>query len=745
MSKGPAQPSPDSWSPTKPPEMTVLADHPILHGGPKDDDQLDLVPKLAAVFDIVRNQLTQTPVAVAIYGTWGTGKSSAMRWLRDRLHQWNQSQADKQGSHAIIETVWFEPWKYQNREDVWRGLISEVILACLEFGSPPSGNVLTWIERAAKQFGTKIGRPFLAALNKINVKLKAGTGKVVPGQPELGAEVEIRGEAFQAVIDEYNKAAHPEQAYLNEFESALRTWVEDFFPQIPAAGRAPRRLAVFIDDLDRCMPGVALQVLEALKLYLNIPGLVFVVGLDRQVLDAVVRKEYEQQGVGAGKSKEYLSKMFQVEIDVAPSEEQARGFLDKQIGKLDQVTHDAWSNLLNSAAPGELDYKPIIEARIRLLGSDNPREIKRTLNSVLLRAWAAAQNETLTPGATDPQSARALRFAQGAQVFLVQKFIIRGFEQPGESLDGLLLRNDVQRWFEDWSRFVHECPELPVNQGDTTPRAPAGDAGISGLPGGRKERDPWAGAPPKAKASYDDLRRRQPRGLSLLDDPHLRELMMIPFSPIVARATPAVASERPEVALERRPGEKGVERAEAGTLEGRKPPAGPRGPSDLARLPEEARVRIAREADVPVGRLGKADLGKVTRINLSGIRELTDLAPLAGLTQLQLLALSQTGVTDLTPLAGLTQLQWLELSQTGVTDLTPLAGLTHLQSLLVSQTGVTDLTPLAGLAQLQGLYVPQTRVTDLTPLRQLKHVHIYVDKGRDLVIPPELVSRVRRQ
>ena len=121
--------------------------------------------------------------------------------------------------------------------------------------------------------------------------------------------------------------------------------------------------------------------------------------------------------------------------------------------------------------------------------------------------------------------------------------------------------------------------------------------------------------------------------------------------------------------------------------------------------------------------------------NVSAIRRLTgldglalpvsdvkDLAPLAGLAQLQSLSLyGCTGVADLAPLAGLKQLHGLDLyGCTGVADLAPLAGLAQLRVLDLRFTGVADLAPLAGLAQLQ--YLPLdgcTRVADLTPLASL--------------------------
>ena len=42
-----------------------------------------------------------TPMVVGLYGTWGTGKSSLMKLIRDELDR------DK------VHTVWFDPWQHQ--------------------------------------------------------------------------------------------------------------------------------------------------------------------------------------------------------------------------------------------------------------------------------------------------------------------------------------------------------------------------------------------------------------------------------------------------------------------------------------------------------------------------------------------------------------------------------------------------------------------------------------------------------
>src|SRR5271166_5835407 len=76
-------------------------------------------------------------------------------------------------------------------------------------------------------------------------------------------------------------------------------------------------------------------------------------------------------------------------------------------------------------------------------------------------------------------------------------------------------------------------------------------------------------------------------------------------------------------------------------------------------------------------------------------------------------------LTDLAPLAGLSALRTLDLRKTQVTDLAPLAGLLALGRLLIPETKVTNLAPLAGLSALVFVDASGTQVTDLSPLVDL--------------------------
>lgn len=103
----------------------------------------------------------------------------------------------------------------------------------------------------------------------------------------------------------------------------------------------------------------------------------------------------------------------------------------------------------------------------------------------------------------------------------------------------------------------------------------------------------------------------------------------------------------------------------------------------------------------------------------SGWNEVTDLSPLAGLTNLGILSLSDNDVSDLSPIAGLTQLESLEVRSALVTDLLPLAGLTNLEFLRIDSNQISDLSPLAGLTNLESLSLSYNRIVDLSPLSGL--------------------------
>ena len=81
-------------------------------------------------------------------------------------------------------------------------------------------------------------------------------------------------------------------AFFDYFDAALEElvarWVHDTgnYRQIDEQKGA---LVIFVDDLDRCLPEKTVQVLEAIKLFLDKHGCVFVLGADSNVVRSAVR------------------------------------------------------------------------------------------------------------------------------------------------------------------------------------------------------------------------------------------------------------------------------------------------------------------------------------------------------------------------------------------------------------------------------------------------------------------------
>ena len=102
-----------------------------------------------------------------------------------------------------------------------------------------------------------------------------------------------------------------------------------------------------------------------------------------------------------------------------------------------------------------------------------------------------------------------------------------------------------------------------------------------------------------------------------------------------------------------------------------------------------------------------------------GTNSISDISPLAGLTNLTTLVLRRNSISDLSPMAGLTDLTWLDLGDNLISDLAPLAGLTQLTLLGLWDNSISDISALAGLTQLTLLWINNNAISDIAPLAGL--------------------------
>ena len=126
-----------------------------------------------------------------------------------------------------------------------------------------------------------------------------------------------------------------------------------------------------------------------------------------------------------------------------------------------------------------------------------------------------------------------------------------------------------------------------------------------------------------------------------------------------------------------------------------------------------------------------------------GLRD-ADIYPIAAMTGLESLSLSDNRLTDVSALAGLTELNFLQLSGNDISDISALSGLTRLKTLYLDGNPIADLTPLYGLTSLKtlsmkGIEVGQSQLAELQDA--LPGCSIYSDDAVEEVVDVQLGSR----
>jgi KAP family P-loop domain len=234
-------------------------------------DDAAVKPKLG--FDVYADALAQIVAfsppqfAVGIFGDWGSGKTTLMRAIEARIARYPDT----------MLPVRFNAWRYEREEHLVVPLLDNLREALLEWRKKRRGDQSA--RERAGQAASKFGRASRALARGLS--FKAG----VPG-----VEATL---ALDKVVPAPGPRAGPASFYHAAFRD-MREATETFAEK---SGEAPesakRRIVVFVDDLDRCLPANALQVLESMKLFFDFAGFVFVVGLDRTVIEKAIEAKYE--------------------------------------------------------------------------------------------------------------------------------------------------------------------------------------------------------------------------------------------------------------------------------------------------------------------------------------------------------------------------------------------------------------------------------------------------------------------
>ena len=363
------------------------------------------------------NDSKDSPISIGIHGDWGAGKSSILEMIEDEI----TIQEKKRECSVAIKCIRFNGWRYQGLEDSKSALMGAIITELEKDQSLKTKakeifkklwKNINWIT-AAKEAG-KFAFSFASGLAPIAMLTS------VLDNMKGGASDSSKDESSAKAVNEYLNTS-------NIFEdTSCNREFEEFqtnFSELLEKAEIDK-LVVLIDDLDRCLPAVAIEVLEAMRLFMFNNKTAFVIAADESMIKYAVKKHFPNimlepdtsvVGTDYGFSDKYLEKLIQVpfriptlgmiesriyimllliESKIDEGSENYLSLVDKAVEKLQQpwnvqdFTFAELSAILkDSFKDVEEEVKIAIQIRDILAKNTfgNPRKIKRFINMLLLR------------------------------------------------------------------------------------------------------------------------------------------------------------------------------------------------------------------------------------------------------------------------------------------------------------------------------------------------------------------------
>ena len=200
----------------------------------------------------------------SIYGEWGSGKSTLMKYLEKEL----------KGS---FNTFFFESWEFESDNNLANSLLEYLTIKTDSKTDELLKNGSKLLEGFAKS--TTFKTPFA----NFNMKTLAK---------------EVDEPSFLELKD--------------NFKSDFENWEN----KITTKDKSPDYNIVFIDDLDRCEPENILNLLSAMKLFFTYgKKTIFLCGIDKKAIREAVKTKYGE----IVKANEYLEKVFDISFSMPES------------------------------------------------------------------------------------------------------------------------------------------------------------------------------------------------------------------------------------------------------------------------------------------------------------------------------------------------------------------------------------------------------------------------------------------
>lgn len=368
-------------------------------------DFLDFDYLIKTLRDIISDD-TLLPSSIGVYGDWGSGKSSLIRMSIAEL-------ASEEG----IVCLNFNGWLFEGYEDAKTALLGS-ILDVIKQERTLGGKAQICISQLYKSVdklkllktGVKYGADFL---------LTGGIGSIV----DMGVNgvlskikdkaVDLDGQKIVDVLDNESVIGAIQDELNNQELREDITKFQQKFGELLKETKI-KRLVIFIDELDRCSPDTILETFEAIRLFLFVGNVAFIIGADERHITYAVKRKFEKiEGHQIDIGKEYLEKIIQYplriprlnakevefyitclffEKELTPKDfEEVIKFL-KQEKREKFLDFNLNYTMLNNALPhiaeqvkGSLTISKQLASVLAEELNGNPRHCKRFLNSLAMR------------------------------------------------------------------------------------------------------------------------------------------------------------------------------------------------------------------------------------------------------------------------------------------------------------------------------------------------------------------------
>ncbi len=266
---------------------------------------------------------------LAIDNKWGAGKTTFIRMWEAKLR------------NSEYKTVYFNSWENDLEVDPFVGIMAE--LKKMGVGEPTFEDLVL----KAGEISTKA----------LPILLKGVISKII-GDGTLKEMLQLISEESSGFLKGQIDSYSIRKETITEFKNQLKAFVKQISDDKP--------LVYFIDELDRCRPDYAVLVLEKIKHLFSVPGIVFVLSIDKEQLCNSIKGFYGSDKID---SVEYLKRFIDIEyILPLPEVKNYCEYLYLRYGFSDFFHSDKRSKIeeLKSDAKDFMDFSIILSVRENL-------------------------------------------------------------------------------------------------------------------------------------------------------------------------------------------------------------------------------------------------------------------------------------------------------------------------------------------------------------------------------------------